>query len=120
MVSVGVSYRGKGTLRLVEPGSKINAETHLELIKNTYETDMVRIFRPAEDGGRANYYFQQDNAPSHTAEVVNAFLKDNVSHVLEPWPASSPDLNLLDYSVWGVLETAVQEKMGRKDRTRRV
>ena len=68
---------------------------------------MVRIFRPAEDGARANYFFQQDNAPSHTAKVAKAYLKENAPHVLELWPADIPDLNSLDYSVWGVLDAPV-------------
>ena len=117
MVSAGMSYRGKGSLRIVEPGVKINAETYLEMVKNTYETDMVHIFRPGAEDGHPNYYFQQDNAPAHTAKLVKAYLKDNVPHVLEPWPANSPDLNLLDYSVWGILEKTVGEKMEGKDPT---
>ena len=44
MVSAGISYRGKGSLRVAEPGAKTDAETHLELVINAYETDTARIF----------------------------------------------------------------------------
>ena len=111
MVSAGASYRGKGTMRIVEPGTKINAEVYLELTKNTYEPDMIRIFRPDDEDGYPNYYFQQDNAPAHTAGVVAKHLVDNVPNVLTPWPPSSPDLNVMDYAIWGMMDTAVGKKM---------
>ena len=73
MVSCGLRYRGKGTLRVVQPGVKINGETYLEIVTNTYETDMLRIFRPHEEDGIKNYTFMQDGAGAHTATVVKRY-----------------------------------------------
>jgi len=49
---------------------------------------------------------QQDGAPSHTAKSTINYLKmENVSFI-EPqmWPPNSPDLNPIDYAVWGGLQ----------------
>jgi len=41
-----------------------------------------------------NVVLQQDDAPSHTARNIISYL----------WPANSPDLNMIDYAVWGALQ----------------
>jgi inhibitor of nuclear factor kappa-B kinase subunit alpha len=50
--------------------------------------------------------FQQDSAPSHTASTTQEWLAENFHDHVTPniWPPSSPDLNPLDYYVWGVVE----------------
>ena len=53
---------------------------------------------------------QQDGAQSHTAKnTLNYLKRENVS-LIEPqmWPPNSPDLNPVDYSVWGALQQQVQ------------
>ena len=52
---------------------------------------------------------QQDGAPSHTAKNTISYLKrENVSFI-EPqmWAPNSPDLNPVDYAVWGALQQQV-------------
>jgi len=52
---------------------------------------------------------QQDGAPSHTAKnTVNYLKRKNVS-LIKPqmWPPNSPDLNPVDYAVWGALQQQV-------------
>jgi len=56
-----------------------------------------------------------DSAPSHRAKATQDFLRNIVSNfisakVLAP---HSPDLNPLDYSVWGILQELVYE--GRRE-----
>ena len=60
---------------------------------------------------RAKYRWtlQQDGAPLHTANNTISYLKrENVSFI-EPqmWPPNSPDLNPVDYAVWGALQQQV-------------
>jgi len=48
---------------------------------------------------------QQDGAPSHTSKnTINYLKRENISFI-EPqmWPPNSPDLNPVDYAVWGAL-----------------
>lgn len=40
--------------------------------------------------------FQQDNACTHSTRVIGAFLNANNVRIL-PWPAFSPDLNLIEH-----------------------
>ena len=53
----------------------------------------------------SGFVFQQDGAPSHTAKVTQDFIAGNFTEFIgkEEWPPNSPDLNPLDYHVWGAL-----------------
>jgi hypothetical protein len=57
-----------------------------------------------------NYVFQQDSAPAHTAQTTQQFLRETMAKFWTPadWLPYSPDLNLLDFSVWSVLQEKVQ------------
>jgi hypothetical protein len=58
---------------------------------------------------KGNYMFQQDRAPAHTANSTQRFLENNMSvqWSKDVWLPYSPDLNPLDYSIWGILQTKV-------------
>ncbi len=43
----------------------------------------------------ANFIFQQDLAPAHTAKSTKSWLNDHGVGVLD-WPANSPDLNPIE------------------------
>ena len=51
----------------------------------------------------------QDGAPSHTEKnTVNYLKRENVSFIKpQIWPPNSPDLNPIDYAVWGALQQQV-------------
>ena len=68
-----------------------------------------RIERVAQ--GRS-YVFQQDSAPAHKAEVTQEWLAQNLHDHVTPnmWPPSSPDLNPMDYYVWGVVEKETNKR----------
>ena len=104
MVSLGVSKMGKTKLAFVEPGAKINSEYYC---KNLLAGKLLRDIR--DKCGRHNWILQQDGAPSHTAaDTVNFFLKEKINFI-EPqsWPLNSPDLNLVDFAIWGALQQQV-------------
>ena len=48
----------------------------------------------------------QDSAPAHGAKKVQDFLKENFPLIVpkDIWPCSSPDLNVCDYWLFGVIE----------------
>ena len=56
-----------------------------------------------------DFVFQEDGATSHHAKWTVQFLQQNVTNFIEPsvWPPNSPDLNPVDYAVWGALQQAV-------------
>ena len=59
--------------------------------------------------GPGGYTFQQDGARAHTARATLAYLNANVPDLMEPgiWPPKSPDLNPVDYCIWGMMENLV-------------
>lgn len=58
------------------------------------------------------YVYQQDGAPAHTSRKVQAWLAANVPEfwAKDMWPPNSPDLNPLDFYVWGELEARTNKQ----------
>jgi len=53
--------------------------------------------------------FQQDNAPAHRAHDTVELLRSETPQFISPdmWPANSPDLNLINYHICGMLQERV-------------
>lgn len=51
----------------------------------------------------------QDGAPPHRSRYTLAYLRNHCPDFIPPeeWPPNSPDLNPMDYWVWGHLESLV-------------
>jgi len=67
--------------------------------------------------------FQQDGVPAHRSRHTVAYLHSNVPEFTEPenWPPNSPDLNQVDYAVWGALQQMVyRRKISDIDQLKRV
>ena len=79
---------------------RVNAAGYIKVLETVVKPwiDQVAQGRP--------YVLQQDSAPAHKAEVIQEWLAQNChDHVTtNMWPPSSPDLNPMDYYVWGVVE----------------
>ncbi len=55
----------------------------------------------------ADFIFQQDLAPAHTAKSTKSWLNDHGVGVLD-WPANSPDLNI--DNLWGIVKRKMRNK----------
>jgi transposase len=102
MVWAGVTSDGKTPLIFVENGIKINA--------NNYVNDILEaVVLPwsQQHYGDQPWTFQQDSAPAHRANTTQEWCRDNLPEFItaQEWPPYSPDLNPLDYSIWGILES---------------
>jgi len=99
MVSVGVSALGRTDLRVVDAGVKINGQHYRDVLLTQNLLPDIRQY--------SDYYnFQQDGAPAHSArDTVQLLTWDFITPSL--WPPNSPDLNPVDYRVWGVLQERV-------------
>lgn len=103
MVSVGVSSLGCTELVFVEPGVKINGAYYRDVLLSQHLLPAIR-----EQSGEY-FVFQQDSAPAHRAHETIALLKRDTPAFISPsvWPPNSPDLNPVDYKIWGVLQDRV-------------
>ena len=98
MVSAGVCFSGKGTLHFVAGKVKINAEHYTATLLPQLLDDCHALLGD-------DFVFQQDGAPAHTARQTQEFLQANTPDLIgkDEWPPNSPDLNPLDYCVWGLM-----------------
>ena len=52
-----------------------------------------------------NFIFQREGAPVHTARTTQQWIEHNSPDFIrkDEWPPNSPDLNPLDYYIWGAM-----------------
>jgi hypothetical protein len=103
MVSLAVSKLGKTEPFFVTPRAKVNSIYYCEEVLERGLLPDIRRY------SGDNFIFQQDGAPAHRSRHTVAFLSANVPEFIEPanWPPNSPDLNPVDYSIWGYLQQLV-------------
>ena len=55
------------------------------------------------------FVLQQDSAPAHRARETIKLLQRETLAFISPdlWPPNSPDLNPVDYKIWGVMQDRV-------------
>lgn len=104
MVSAGVCFGGRGRLLFVDEKAKVNANYYVTQLLPHLVTDAQQLL----DG---NFVFQQDGAPAHTATVTQEWINHNCPDMIvkDDWPPNSPDLNPLDYHVWGAMLEKYQQ-----------
>ena len=83
----------------------IDGSTDKVIYKNILQENLKKSARKLDLGN--NYYFQQDNDPKHTAEVVQCWIMFNIPHILWTSP-QSPDLNPIE-EIWNELEDKVRK-----------
>lgn len=103
MVSVAVSTLGRTDLFFVDPGTKVNGQYYRDVL-------LGQQLLPAIRHMSGDFFtFQQDNAPAHRARETVQLLTRETPDFIAPalWPANSPDLNPVDYQIWGKLQERV-------------
>ena len=105
MVSVAVSKLGCTELIFVDPGIKVNGQYYREVMLS--QKMLPAIKQISGD----MFVFQQDSAPAHRARETIELLKRETPELISPdlWPPNSPDLNPVDYKIWGVMQQRVYE-----------
>lgn len=102
MVWGGVTARYKTPLVFVNPGVKINKEYYIDsILESVVKPWAIRTFK------KRKWLFQQDGAPAHTAKLTQQWFENNAVDFIrkEEWPGYSPDLNPMDFAIWGYLES---------------
>ena len=112
MVSVPVSKLGCTELVFVEPGMKVDSRYYREVLLKKQMLPIMRCI--AGD----TYVFQQDGAPAHRARETVQLLQQETPQFISPdlWPPNSPNLNPVDYRIWGWMQERVQDARPRHRR----
>ena len=101
MASAAIACDGKMMPHhFIEAGLKINTAEYLKILKDVLMPWIRRNYDPFK------VMLVQDSAPAHEAKKVQNFLKENLPLMVpkDIWPSSSPDLNVCDYWLFGVIE----------------
>jgi hypothetical protein len=83
---------GLGPLVALE--GSMNAEKYIQLLRTTLIPELAAAGRPMT--------FMQDNAPCHTANVVQAFMAQNDIETLD-WQPQSPDMSPIK-NLWAIIK----------------
>jgi len=101
-VSVAVSNLGKMSLVFVQSGAKVDSSYYCDVVLNH------GLLPDIQKLSGNNFTFQQDGAPAHRSRQTVAFLHLHVQEFVEPENLSpnSPDLNSVEYLIYGSTPTA--------------
>ncbi len=95
-----MSSAGVGPLRFLK--TKVTAPVYQEVLEHFMLPSVDQLFKDAD------FIFQQDLAPAHTAKSTKSWLSDHGVGVLD-WPANSPDLKPI-MNLWGIVKKKIRNK----------
>ncbi len=99
MIWAAMSSAGVGPLCCLK--STINAAIYQEILEHFMLPSADKLY------GDADFIFQQDLAPAHTAKGIKSWFSDHGVTVLD-WPANSPDLNPIE-NLWGIVKRKMRD-----------
>jgi len=90
--------------RKTKPGVKVNVAYYRDVL-------LKQQMLPAIRRMSGDFIFQQDSAPAHRARDTIQLLRRETPDFIGPdlWPANSPDLNPVDYRIWGLIQERVYQ-----------
>lgn len=111
-VNLWVGILGGRVIGPFELPPRLNGAAYLQFLRTDFNTLLEDI--PQEV--RERMWLQHDGAPAHYSRQVTNYLNESYTNRwigrggTIAWPPRSPDLNPLDYFLWGYFKEAVYEK----------
>ncbi len=99
MIWAAMSSAGVGPLCFRK--STVNAAIYQEILEHFMLPSADKLY------GDADFIFQQDLAPAHTAKGTKSWFNDHGVTVLD-WPANSPDLNPIE-NLWSIVKRKMRD-----------
>ncbi len=99
MIWAAMSSAGVGPLCFLK--STVNTAIYQEILEHFMLPSADKLY------GDADFIFQQDLAPAHTAKGTKSWFNDHGVTVLD-WPANSPDLNPIE-NLWGIVKRKMRD-----------
>src|SRR6218665_3303738 len=95
----------------------MNFQYNFNVINGAYYRDYLLSEKLLHDICEYSDYFtfQQDGAPAPRSRETVELLKKETSDFIPPnlWPPNSPDLNPVDYKIWGIMQDNVYRTKNR-------
>ncbi len=99
MIWAAMSSAGVGPLCFLK--STVNAAIYQDILEHFMLPSADKLY------GDADFIFQQDLAPAHTAKGTKSWFNDHGVTALD-WPANSPDLNPTD-NLWCIVKRKMRD-----------
>ncbi len=99
MIWAAMSSAGVGPLCFLK--STVNTAIYQEILEHFMLPSADKLY------GDADFIFQQDLAPAHTAKGTKSWFNDHGVTVLD-WPANTPDLNPIE-NLWGIVKRKMRD-----------
>ncbi len=100
-VMIWAAMSSAGVVPLCFLKSTVNAAIYQEILEHFMLPSADKLY------GNADFIFQQDLAPAHTAKGTKSWFNDHGVTVLD-WPANSPDLNPVE-NLWGIVKRKMRD-----------
>ena len=110
-ICVWMGFSSRFGLRPYFFDGTVNAQNYLEMIMDHMVPELKK------HRALSRTIFMQDGAPPHFASSVRDFLKQQFQNRVISrgcdvvWPPRSPDLNPLDYWLWGMLKSKIYSRI---------
>ncbi len=105
MIWGAMSSSGVGPLCFLK--TNVTAPIYQKMLEHFMLPSADQLFKDAD------FIFQQDLAPAHTAKSTNGWLNDHGVGVLD-WPANSPDLNPIE-NLWSIVKRKMRPSGQKRD-----